>query len=150
MRIATVRAAGAEHVAAADADAYRRLDTSEGLADLLRGGIDPRQLQLGEPVDGRPAAPLRPGKIVAIGLNYLDHIRESSLERPTRPLVFAKFPSSVIGPNDAIELDETLTTRGDWELAVADVVGWRTGGVPGGDARGQIFGGRAANHGSAG
>ena len=51
-------------------------------------------------LDGVLAAPLRPGKIVAIGLNYLDHIRESNLERPERPLVFAKFPSSVIGPTD--------------------------------------------------
>lgn len=36
-------------------------------------------------------------KIVAIGLNYLDHIRGANLERPTRLLVFSKFPSSVIG-----------------------------------------------------
>ena len=42
---------------------------------------------------------LRPSKIVAIGLNYLDHIREAELAVPERPLVFAKFPSSVIGPD---------------------------------------------------
>jgi 2-keto-4-pentenoate hydratase/2-oxohepta-3-ene-1,7-dioic acid hydratase in catechol pathway len=91
MRIATVRAAGAERAVAADADVYRRLDASGGLADLLRAGVDPRHLRLGEPVDGQLAARLRPGKVVAIGLNYLDHIRESNLEHPTRPLVFAKF-----------------------------------------------------------
>jgi 2-keto-4-pentenoate hydratase/2-oxohepta-3-ene-1,7-dioic acid hydratase in catechol pathway len=41
--------------------------------------------------DARLVAPLRPGKIVAIGLNYLDHVRETGMERPKQPLVFAKF-----------------------------------------------------------
>ena len=56
-------------------------------------------------MDGNLAAPLRPGKIVAIGLNYHDHIRESSVKRPEQPLVFAKFPSSVIGPEEPIVID---------------------------------------------
>ena len=43
----------------------------------------------------------RPGKIVAIGLNYLDHIRESGAEPPKVPLVFAKFPTSVVADGDA-------------------------------------------------
>ena len=123
MRIATVRADGVEHLAAADGDGFRRLDGHGDLTALLRAGIDPHQLSLGEPLQGGLAAPLRPGKIVAIGLNYLDHIRESNLERPERPLVFAKFPSSVIGPDDPIELDETLTRRVDWEVELAVIVG---------------------------
>jgi len=53
----------------------------------------------------------RPGKIIAIGLNYLDHIRESDAPRPQVPLVFTKFPTSVIGPGDPIPIDETLTER---------------------------------------
>jgi 2-keto-4-pentenoate hydratase/2-oxohepta-3-ene-1,7-dioic acid hydratase in catechol pathway len=145
MRIATVRAAGAEHVVAADADVHRRLDASGGLVDLLRAGVDPRHLRLGEPVAGRPTAPLRPGKVVAIGLNYLDHIRESNLEHPTRPLVFAKFPSSVIGPADPIELDETLTTRVDWEVELAVVVGTRMRRVAEQDALDHVFGYTVAN-----
>jgi 5-carboxymethyl-2-hydroxymuconate isomerase len=140
MRIATVRAAGAERAVAADADVYRRLDASGGLADLLRAGVDPRHLRLGEPVDGQLAARLRPGKVVAIGLNYLDHIRESNLEHPTRPLVFAKFPSSVIGPADRIELDETLTMRVDWEVELAVVVGTRMRRVAEHDALHHVFG----------
>ena len=96
---------------------------------MLRA-VDPRELPLGEPV-AELAAPIRPGKIVAIGLNYLDHIRESNLERPERPLVFAKFPSSVIGPSDAIELDEALTSRVDWEVELAVVVGSACGASSG-------------------
>ena len=140
MRLATVRVDGIECLAAADARGYRRLDTAADLIGLLRAGIDPRELPLGEPVEGELAAPLRPGKIVAIGLNYLDHIRESNLGRPERPLVFAKFPSSVIGPADAIELDETLTSRVDWEVELAVVVGRRMRRVAERDALDHVLG----------
>lgn len=77
-----------------------------------------------EPVeDAVPVAPLRPGKIVAIGLNYLDHIREAGMDKPERPLMFAKFPSSVIGPGDEIVIDDELTERVDWEVELAAVIG---------------------------
>ena len=42
-------------------------------------------------------APLSPGKIVCVGLNYLDHAEESGQPVPTSPVLFAKLPSSVIG-----------------------------------------------------
>lgn len=67
--------------------------------------------------------PLRPGKIVAVGLNYLDHIREAGMEPPERPLLFAKFPSSVIGPEQPIVIDAGLTERVDWEVELAVIVG---------------------------
>lgn len=140
MRLAMVRADGTERLAAADAGGYRRLGASGDLTTLLRAGVDPRQLPLGEPIAGELAAPLRPGKIVAIGLNYLDHIRESNLERPDRPLVFAKFPSSVIGPTDAIELDQSLTSRVDWEVELAVIVGRPMRRVAERDALDHVFG----------
>ena len=145
MRLATVRMEGTEHLAAAGAGGYRRLDRAGDLTALVRAGVDPRRLPLGEPVDGELAAPLRPGKIVAIGLNYLDHIRESNLERPERPLVFAKFPSSVIGPTDAIELDEALTSRVDWEVELAVVVGRTMRRVAERDALDHVFGHTVGN-----
>lgn len=95
------------------------------VGDLARAGLDPRALVAGAaPARGAVlAAPLRPGKIVAVGLNYLDHVRESGMERPARPVVFAKFPSSVIGPGDAIVVDGNLIARVDWEADLALVVG---------------------------
>lgn len=140
MRLATVRVDGGECLAAPDGDGYRRLETLGDLTAVLRAGVDPRELPFGAPVAGELAAPIRPGKIVAIGLNYLDHIRESNLERPERPLVFAKFPSSVIGPTDAIELDEALTSRVDWEVELAVVVGRRMRCVPERDALDHVLG----------
>ena len=45
------------------------------------------------PDNGLPFA--RPSKIVCVGLNYRDHAEESGMELPSRPLLFAKWPSSV-------------------------------------------------------
>jgi 2-keto-4-pentenoate hydratase/2-oxohepta-3-ene-1,7-dioic acid hydratase in catechol pathway len=86
---------------------------------------DPRGLRAGELISSayRLEAPLRPGKIVAIGLNYLDHVRETGMEKPAAPLVFSKWPSCVIGPNQAIELDAEVSERVDWEVELAVVIG---------------------------
>jgi 5-carboxymethyl-2-hydroxymuconate isomerase len=65
----------------------------------------------------------RPGKIVAIGLNYMDHVREAGMEAPARPLVFTKFTTSVIGDGEAIVIDPSVTQRVDWEVELAVVVG---------------------------
>jgi 5-carboxymethyl-2-hydroxymuconate isomerase len=64
----------------------------------------------------------RPGKIVAIGLNYMDHIRESGAEVPKAPLIFAKFTTSVIGDGDEIVIPP-ITERVDWEVELAVVIG---------------------------
>jgi 2-keto-4-pentenoate hydratase/2-oxohepta-3-ene-1,7-dioic acid hydratase in catechol pathway len=89
--------------------------------------------QLGRP-DGRP------GKVVAIGLNYLDHVRETGMDAPARPLVFAKFPSSVIGDGDDIVVDRSLTERVDWEVELAAIIGTRAERVSEADALDHVFG----------
>jgi len=67
-------------------------------------------------------APLRPGKIVAIGLNYRDHARETNQALPKAPLIFAKFPTSVIGPGDAIRRPSFVTEL-DYEAELGVVIG---------------------------
>jgi 5-carboxymethyl-2-hydroxymuconate isomerase len=86
-----------------------------------------------------------PGKIVAIGLNYMDHIREAGMEVPTSPLVFAKFPSSVIGHGDPIVIDRALTQRVDWEVELAVVIGRELRDVGVTDALDHIAGYTVAN-----
>jgi 5-carboxymethyl-2-hydroxymuconate isomerase len=71
----------------------------------------------------------RPGKIVAIGLNYHDHARESGMEPPKVPLVFAKFPSAVINHEEQIVIPRELTERVDWEVELAVVIGERASHV---------------------
>jgi 5-carboxymethyl-2-hydroxymuconate isomerase len=90
---------------------------------VLRGEHSERTALSG---DVRLLAPLRPGAVIAIGLNYLDHIREANVERPTAPLVFAKLPSSVIGPDEPVLIDEAITARVDWEVELAAVIGRST------------------------
>jgi 2-keto-4-pentenoate hydratase/2-oxohepta-3-ene-1,7-dioic acid hydratase in catechol pathway len=82
----------------------------------------------------------RPGKIVAIGLNYMDHVRESGAEAPKRPLVFAKFTTAVIGPNEPIKIPRSLTQRVDWEVELAVVIGETARNVPVEEALGVIKG----------
>jgi 2-keto-4-pentenoate hydratase/2-oxohepta-3-ene-1,7-dioic acid hydratase in catechol pathway len=89
--------------------------------------------------------PLRPGKIVAIGLNYMDHVRESGVEPPAEPLVFTKFTSAVIGDGDPIPIDGELTKRVDWEVELAVVIGRTARRVEAGTALEHVFGYTVAN-----
>lgn len=76
----------------------------------------------------------RPSKIVAVGLNYLDHAREQGVELPTRPTLFAKFPTAVIGPGDTVTWDPALTQQVDLEGELAFVIGRRARSVAAADA----------------
>jgi 2-keto-4-pentenoate hydratase/2-oxohepta-3-ene-1,7-dioic acid hydratase in catechol pathway len=87
------------------------------LESLLEASAAPVPL-----VDVRLLSPvLNPSKIVCIGLNYGEHARESGLALPEEPLVFAKFPSSITGPNDVILLPPEAT-KVDWEAELAVVI----------------------------
>jgi 2-keto-4-pentenoate hydratase/2-oxohepta-3-ene-1,7-dioic acid hydratase in catechol pathway len=65
----------------------------------------------------------RPGKIVAIGRNYREHIDEEGSDRPPAPLIFAKWPSSVVGHRAEIRWDPDLATQVDYEAELAVVIG---------------------------
>jgi len=75
--------------------------------------------------DVRLLAPVRPATIAAIGLNYRSHAEESDLDVPAVPVVFAKWPSAVIGPDDEIVIPRE-ETRPDFEGELAVVIGRRT------------------------
>ena len=79
------------------------------------------------PDDGLPFA--RPSKIVCVGLNYRDHAEESGMDIPSRPLLFAKWPSSLIGPGRPIVLPEQATDV-DYEAELGVVIGRRAQKVP--------------------
>ncbi len=70
------------------------------------------------------AAPIPdPGKVIAIGLNYIDHAAESGAHVPTEPLVFAKFSSAIIGPGAPITWDLAVTDAVDYEAELAVIIG---------------------------
>lgn len=92
-----------------------------------------------------PVSSIRPNKIIAIGLNYMDHVRESGMKAPERPLVFTKLTSSVIGNGEAIEIDASLTERVDWEVELAVVIGKEMRRVSADQALNHVHGYTVAN-----
>ena len=64
----------------------------------------------------------KPGKFVAIGLNYSDHAAETGAEVPSEPIVFMKATSSINGPNDDIEISKS-SKKLDWEVELGIVIG---------------------------
>jgi len=64
----------------------------------------------------------RPGKFLAIGLNYSDHAAETNAEIPKEPILFNKASNCIVGPDDNIILPK-LSKKLDWEVEIAFVVG---------------------------
>lgn len=89
----------------------------------------------------------RPRKnIFGIGLNYVEHVAESSRtldtakELPKQPVIFSKPPTTVIGPGDAIEHNAAITQQLDWEVELAVIIGTRAKRVSEADALNYVFG----------
>jgi 2-keto-4-pentenoate hydratase/2-oxohepta-3-ene-1,7-dioic acid hydratase in catechol pathway len=106
-------------------EAWRQLDAADGPSF----SVDELRL----------LAPVRPGKLICIGLNYRDHAEESQLEIPDVPVIFSKWPTSVVGPGDEIVIPRE-ETRPDYEAEMALVIGRRVKRATGDDARSAIGG----------
>jgi 2-keto-4-pentenoate hydratase/2-oxohepta-3-ene-1,7-dioic acid hydratase in catechol pathway len=81
-----------------------------------------------------------PGKLIAIGLNYVDHAAESKMELPKSPLVFTKFNSSITGPTDPVRIPEQLTSEVDYEVELGVVIGKKATNVSIEEALDFVFG----------
>lgn len=106
---------------------FRRLDeTVASLMDIVEAGRAPAIGDtLGARDDVRILAPVRPSKVVCIGLNYRHHAEEMDKTVPEEPLMFLKPPTAVIGPDRAIELPpQSREVHHEGELAV--VIGRKT------------------------
>jgi 2-keto-4-pentenoate hydratase/2-oxohepta-3-ene-1,7-dioic acid hydratase in catechol pathway len=146
MRIASLLVDTSKFLAVEEEQGFVPLDGPADLAGSLQAGMDPRSFaRTGDPCSGRLLPPLRPGKVVAIGLNYRDHVRESGMTAPAAPLVFAKFPSSVVGPEDSVVIDSGITERVDWEVELGVVIGTRMRHVSDQEALAHVFGYTVAN-----
>jgi len=81
----------------------------------------------------------KPGKFVAIGLNYSDHAAETGAKVPSEPIVFMKATSCISGPDDDIELTPN-SKKLDWEVELGIVIGKETKNVSQKEALNHIFG----------
>lgn len=89
----------------------------------------------------------RPRKnIFGIGLNYVEHVKESSrtldtsTELPEKPVVFTKPPTTVIGPGDAIQHNAAMTQQLDWEVELAVIMGSTACRIDKDSAMSHVFG----------
>ena len=118
------------------------------LLEYIMHGRDADRKPGGEVValeEARLHAPIaRPGKIIAIGLNYEDHAAETGAEIPEKPIVFAKYANTVIGPGEPIRIPP-ITEQVDYEAELAVVIGRRAKDVLESEALDYVFGYTNAN-----
>jgi acylpyruvate hydrolase len=128
MRLATIRVAGGTRAARVDDEQLVELAYPD-VGALLDAGPAALAAAAGargaeHRADGAALAPVvpRPPKIICLGLNYEQHIREMGDEPPKFPTLFAKYTEALIGPRDPIVLPEASTAV-DWEAELAFVIG---------------------------
>jgi 2-keto-4-pentenoate hydratase/2-oxohepta-3-ene-1,7-dioic acid hydratase in catechol pathway len=118
---------GMQQGPAARQEADRALATLQGLGSLF---AQPGTALRYPRAEVRLHAPLpRPGKIICIGLNYRDHAEESGMAVPTEPVVFCKYASAVIGPEDPIVLPPD-SQEVDYEAELVFVIGKTGRNIP--------------------
>lgn len=105
-----------------DARAIDREFLEEGGIARTRSALANGTLPPLDPADARRGAPLAPGKILCIGLNYRDHAAETGAEIPAEPIVFMKAPDTVVGPDDDVLIPRG-STKTDWEVELGVVIG---------------------------
>ncbi|MBU7576500.1 MAG: fumarylacetoacetate hydrolase family protein [Flavihumibacter sp.] len=101
-------------------EAFFAEDGLNRLADVIRElGAElpevPAGIRLGAPI-------ARPSKIVCIGLNYIDHAKETNATPPAEPVIFMKSTTALIGPNDNVTIPRG-SEKTDWEVELAIVIG---------------------------
>lgn len=109
---------------------YDRWDEFADWAKNLSGDVVTANGPLGTPVP-------RPRQLIAIGLNYREHAIESNLDIPEHPVVFAKFQSSLTGPDSTVSLPSDGV---DWEVELVIVIGREARGVSVADAWDHVAG----------
>ena len=132
MKLLRVGEPGKERPAMLDEQGELR-DLSNYIDDIAGDALLPdsldrlRQLPLSElpKISGQPrtgACVGRIGKFICIGLNYADHAAETGAEIPQEPVVFGKWTSAVVGPNDAVRIPRG-SVKTDWEVELGVVIG---------------------------
>jgi len=123
---------GQERPALLDADGRLR-DLSAHISDVAGDALLPQNLARLQELDpaSLPLVPGNPrlgacvgqvGKFICIGLNYADHAAETGAPIPDEPILFNKWTSAIVGPNDNIEIPRH-STKTDWEVELGVVIG---------------------------
>lgn len=135
MKLLRYGSAGAERPGLMDSQGNIR-DLSEHITDIAGDALqstaldalrklDPESLPLVSDTSRLGACVGNVGKFICIGLNYADHAEETGAEIPKEPIIFSKWTSAIVGPNDDVEIPRD-SVKTDWEVELGVVIG--TGG----------------------
>ena len=135
MKLLRYGSAGAERPGLLDSQGNIR-DLSEHITDVAGDALqpaaldalrklDPESLPLVSDASRLGACVGNVGKFICIGLNYADHAEETGAEIPKEPIIFSKWTSAIVGPNDDVEIPRD-SVKTDWEVELGVVIG--TGG----------------------
>ncbi|MBC2639239.1 MULTISPECIES: fumarylacetoacetate hydrolase family protein [unclassified Rhodococcus (in: high G+C Gram-positive bacteria)] len=147
MKLATLRRAGTTVAVRVDSDTTATI--VDGFTDLSALLADPDWNALAEnasgatvELDGADYAPVvpSPGKIICVGLNYANHIKEMGRDLPQYPTLFSKFKEALTGPYDDVIVPSYAAAQLDWEGELAFVVGKQAYQVSEADAEQYIAG----------
>ena len=149
MKLVRYGKAGKEKPALID-EAGKLRDLSETIEDIDAATLAPRALARLAKIKPaslpavRGAPRLGPciagvGNFIAIGLNYADHAAETGAAAPKEPILFNKAPSCIIGPNDDVVVPKG-STKTDWEVELAVVIGSRASYVEENEALAHVAG----------
>lgn len=127
MKLATLRVDGGTRAVRLDGDVLVDLGYADLGALLAQDDWTTLAARTGGqtwPADGADLAPVvpAPSKVICVGHNYTNHIKEMGRELPSYPTLFPKFADSLIGPNDPI-VKPAETAALDWEVELVVVVG---------------------------
>lgn len=153
MKVARILIGGEPFVARVDGDALVPVHRDSGGTDGAWVGWTSDQaaalpaIGAAVPIDDAEFLPAvgAPEKILAIGLNYLDHSAESNLEPPAAPLLFAKTSNTLLAHGDVIRCPTDLTTQSDYEAELAIVIGRRAEKIQPAESLDHIFALTVAN-----
>jgi acylpyruvate hydrolase len=128
VKLATIRVGARTRAARVEGDALVELDHAD-VGAIVRGGpgaLDAATTATGpeHALAAADFAPLvtDPGKVMCLGLNYADHIREMGHDLPAFPTLFSKYTDALIGARDPIVLPRVSECT-DWEVELAFVIG---------------------------
>lgn len=105
----------------------------EAINSATRRAFDLEEVTLTAPL-------LNPSKIIAVGLNYIDHCKEANLPVPQEPVLFTKWPNSITGPYDELSWPEGVTREVDYEVELGVVIGRRGRNIKEADALDYVCG----------
>jgi ureidoglycolate lyase len=129
----------------ANPDAPRTMMELAGAWDQWRAEIERIARRQPDIRTAKLHAPVpRPGKVLAIGLNYADHIEESGMKMPEHQIWFCKMPTSVAGPSEDIQMPKVSTAL-DYEAELVVVIGKGGRHISKANAKDAVFGYCAGN-----